>query len=377
MTAYINPSIIRWARERNGLTIEELAYQMKKNPDEIQSWESGEGSPSYPLLELLAYKHLKIPLAVFFFPEPPDIEDALGKFRRLPSFEMERLSADTLQIIRSSLGYQDSLEEILGSSEARRRIFVDIDIRNMEPIDMANVTRAYLGISIEQQFQFTGLEDAFKAWRTVVEDAGIFTFKNTFKDRFISGFSLLHEHFPIIVVNNSNSFSRQIFTVAHELGHILSGVYGVTDIDEQYIRYLDSEQRELEINCNKFAAELLVPRQVFENDIPAHFSQNVVEELANKYSVSREVILRRFLEYGVVSEDYYVTKADEWNKDYLRSGKSKGGDWYRTQLSYLGEGYSALAFANYYSGRFSKEQLAEHLNMNAKNIDKYEFYIAR
>ena len=119
-----------------------------------------------------------------------------------------------------------------------------------------------------------------------------------------------------------------------------------------------------------------VPSEVFRDDIPSHFEPEIVPSLADKYSVSREVILRRLLEEGVVSQEYYASKAHEWNRDYLRiPPKEKGGNWFLTQLSYLGEGYTRLAFEGYYRGRLSKEQLAQHLNINAKNIDKLESYI--
>jgi Zn-dependent peptidase ImmA (M78 family) len=82
---------------------------------------------------------------------------------------------------------------------------------------------------------------------------------------------LLHETFPIIVVNNSNSFSRQIFTIIHELCHILLKINGVTDVDEEYVDYMSTEEKELEIKCNQFAAEVLGPRREFENNIPELF----------------------------------------------------------------------------------------------------------
>ena len=81
MTAYINPEIITWGREHNGLTIEGLATSMKRDPDELCMWESGGKTPSYTSLEELAYRHFHIPLAVFFFSEPPDIDDIIIKFR--------------------------------------------------------------------------------------------------------------------------------------------------------------------------------------------------------------------------------------------------------------------------------------------------------
>ena len=43
-------------------------------------------------------------------------------------------------------------------------------------------------------------------------------------------------------------------------------------------------------------------------------------------------------------------------------------------LSYLGEGFTRLAFEGYYQGRLTKTQLATHLNINGRNIDKLEKY---
>lgn len=91
----LNPEIITWARKRMGLSIEELAHKVKREASEIYMWEQSRKTPAYTMLEDLAYKHLKIPLAVFFFPEPPSVDDPVSNFRRLPEFEFERFSPDT------------------------------------------------------------------------------------------------------------------------------------------------------------------------------------------------------------------------------------------------------------------------------------------
>jgi Zn-dependent peptidase ImmA (M78 family) len=377
MTSSVNREIITWARERSGYSVESLADMLKLDKSEIRMWESGERFPSYLMLENLAYKYFNVPLAVFFFPQPPDIEDTKHKFRRLPEYELSRLSPDTINIMRSSEGFQDSLLELISPEFVKRRIFDDIQIENEDIVHIARKIREYLGITIEQQFKFSRTESAFRAWRHALENSGIFTFKNSFKDRFISGFCLLHPQFPIIVVNNSNSFSRQIFTLMHELGHIIFKVNGITDIEDRYIEYMDDQDKSLEENCNKLASEVLVPSDVFKNDIPQKFDPEIVPLLAEKYSVSREVILRKFLDNDVISTEYYSLKSSEWNSDFLRGKERKGGDWYLTQLSYLGEGFTRLAFEYYHSGLLSIEQLGQHLNMNSKNLEKLESYMVR
>ena len=62
----VNPDLIAWARERAGLTLEEASKKFNR----IAAWEAGDASPTYPQLERLADK-LKLPVAVFFFPELP------------------------------------------------------------------------------------------------------------------------------------------------------------------------------------------------------------------------------------------------------------------------------------------------------------------
>lgn len=375
---HINPRIIKWARERCGLSVEELARKMGQDPTHILLWEDGAEFPSYTSLEDLAYRHLKIPLAVFFFPEPPEIEDPRGRFRRLPDYELARLSSDTFHKVRLAQGYQESLAVLSFPIRNGRKVFRDIKPRQTSPGQLAEKVRQYLGLPIERQFTFKSTEQAFKAWRHILEQAGVFTFKDSLADKFVSGFSLLDDDFPIIFINNSNTFTRQTFTLAHELGHILYGIHGITDVDETYLNFMSSHERSLEIKCNKFAAELLVPERDFIDQI-ASFSMldlRAISDLAEKFSVSREVILRRLLDLNRVDEAFYKEKSGEWNEEYIRThGKSHGGNYYPTRIAYLGEGFARLAFASYHQGRLSRAELATHLNVKARNIEKLERYL--
>jgi len=376
MSSSINPQMLKWARKRSGLSVEDLAERIDKTPHEVSRWEDGKGSPTYACLEDLAYRHFKVPLAVFFFPEPPATEDPVRKFRRLPDYELARLSTDTLHTIRLAQAFQDSLGE-LTSGPTDKHILKEIEPKHLSTLQLAKSARDYLGISVDAQFRFVSSESAFKAWRHVLEEAGVYTFKDSLKDRYISGFCLLHSRYPVIMVNNSNSFTRQLFTLIHELGHLLFGVYGLTDVDEQYIEYMDRDDKQLEIRCNKFASHFLVPDESFARGVRMFKSKGVsaVSELAKKYSVSREVILRRLLDHGLISATDYTTLSTEWNNEYLRTGNRSGGNYYLTQLAYLGEGFTRLVFENYQAGRVTKSEAAAHLNVKARNLDKLGKYL--
>lgn len=380
MITAANPEMLEWARKRSGFTLEDLASKMDRDVDELHMWENGESSPPYGALEDMAYKHFKVPLAIFFFPSPPDIDDPVGKFRRLPDYELERFSPDTIQKIRLAQSYQGSLEELLADNPPERMIHQDLDPTKYSLDVFAEKVRKYLGITIFEQFSFRSTDQAFKAWRHAMENSGVFTFKDSFNDRFLSGFCLVHDEFPIIMVNNSNSFTRQIFTLIHELGHILYGVNGITDINEDYVNFLKGRERRIEVQCNQFAAEVLVPSKHFKREIPffEEKGEEAIPELADKYSVSREVILRTLVNFGLIDNEYYTDQSEKWNKEYLRSKEGPpGGNWYLTKIAYLGEGFSQTVLNNYHQGKFDSTILANHLNIKAKNIKKFEAYLWR
>ena len=64
----INIDVLKWARDTLGLSLQDVAAKMKRKEKEIEEWEAGTSSPTYPQLEKLAYDIYKRPIAIFFFP---------------------------------------------------------------------------------------------------------------------------------------------------------------------------------------------------------------------------------------------------------------------------------------------------------------------
>jgi Zn-dependent peptidase ImmA (M78 family) len=373
----LNPVVLTWARVRAGLSIDDVAITMKKDPDAIESWEDGSSAPTYVQLEKLAYTIFKRPIAIFFFPEPPDEPDPTGSFRTLPDFEIENLSPHTRFMLRKARSLQLSLYELSGGENpSAKRIFEAMRFRpNVNVAHAAGSVREFLGIPLETQQRWRDARSAFEKWRSGLESVGVFVFKDAFKQTEVSGFCLLDDRFPIICVNNKTSFSRQCFTLFHELAHILSGTYGITIRDDSYIDSLTGSSRSIEIFCNHFAAEFLVPNSDFTRHIRGSVpDDDTVEELATLYSVSREVILRKLLDRGLVSPEVYQTRSRSYMKDYLRHARESGGNYYATQAAYLGRAYLKLAYGKYYGGECSIEQLADHLNVKTASISELERY---
>jgi Zn-dependent peptidase ImmA (M78 family) len=373
----VNPAILRWAREGTGLSCEDVADKLKLksiSANTVSLWESGEGSPSYAQLEKLAYEIYKRPLAVFFFPEPPKEETPKQSFRTLPEQEIERLPTRILYLVRQAKAMQINLGELYDDvNPAQNQIVRDLKYFPNTPISkMVADVRKYLNVQLVDQFQWKNPETAFKAWRKALEDCGVFVFKEAFKDKTFSGFCLYHDRFPIIYVNNSQPPTRQIFTLFHELAHLLLGTGGIDAPLEGYVKYLHGDDKWIEVSCNSFAGAFLVPDEDFDSRIKA-FSifDDAVSGFADMYCVSREVILRKLLDRNLINDQYYKGKVEQWKKE-ASGKKGRGGNYYLTKRAYLGVRYLDLVFSRLYQKRITVEQVADYLDVKVKYVPGIE-----
>ncbi|HEC02207.1 MAG TPA: ImmA/IrrE family metallo-endopeptidase [Phycisphaerales bacterium] len=378
----VNPDILQWARETSGLGIDAVVTKLKRKritSETVTSWEEGTSSPTYVQLERLAYEVYKRPLALFFFPEPPEEDTPAESFRTLPQEEVSLLEPRLLYLVRQAKVMQENLRELFdGVNPAEKQVCSEIAIRSSDTIShVAKAVRAYFGAGLNKQYELTTNEKALKYWRTVLERHGVFVFKDAFRDEDCSGFCLYDDIFPVIYVNNSQPKIRQIFTLFHELAHLLFKTGGVDLRHDDFIQGMSGSNRRIEVFCNKFAGEFLVPTDDVRPQLSGRtIDDSLVARLARKYSVSREVILRKCLDLKHISRPFYETKVREWNEDRLTRGKPRpGGNPYYTKGVYLGSHYIETAFGKYYQGAISKPQLADYLGMKEAHVSTLESYV--
>jgi Zn-dependent peptidase ImmA (M78 family)/transcriptional regulator with XRE-family HTH domain len=370
----LNPRVLVWARETTGRSIEDVAERLDKTAAVVRAWEEGTAAPTYAELEKLAYQVLKRPLAVFFFPEPPEEPTPENSFRTLPEFGLEDLAAETRYRIREARAQQLALRDLFESRNPAEHTIVPRNRKagHDDPKAMARRLREQLGVSLETQTTvWRTNEQAVEGWRAAFERGGVFVFKNSLKQKQVSGFCLYDDAFPLIVLNNSTSFARQIFTMFHELGHLLSHTGGITKADDRYLEALKGENRQIEVFCNAFAAAFLVPEADFRARTRALTPDDrVVANLASLYKVSRETVLRRFFDEGRVSKATYERKAGEWKSDYDRNAPKEGGggDYYATKVAYLSPTFLSEVFRRYLRGDLQADGAASLLNVKTSSL---------
>ncbi|MHB8919349.1 MAG: ImmA/IrrE family metallo-endopeptidase, partial [Desulfocucumaceae bacterium] len=295
----VNPQVLKWARESANLTIDEVAYRVKKKIDDIEAWESGIDSPHYGQLEKLAYEIYKRPIALFFFPKPPQEDDTKRSFRTLPEEEFNNLPSLLIRQIRKAKVKQENLYELCnGQNPSPKQLFSDLkDWQSYSFKELSLAIRDHFKITLREQKNWDSEETALENWRTAFEESGIFVFKDAFRQDGYSGFCLYDKIFPLIIINNSMPKTRQVFTLFHELGHLMFETSGIDKLNDEFIHSLPEQDRQVEILCNRISAEILVPEDDFNAQIKGvRVNEDLVSSLADTYKVSREVILRKFLD---------------------------------------------------------------------------------
>ncbi|PIS30589.1 MAG: hypothetical protein COT43_01515 [Candidatus Marinimicrobia bacterium CG08_land_8_20_14_0_20_45_22] len=374
----INVDVLKWARTSLGLSTEDIGYRLSKDRQEIEAWEDGTTSPTYPQLERLAHEIYKRPVAVFFFPSVPDEETPKTEFRTLPNTVIDDLPHEIIKLYRKAKLFQLNLEELFEGEKPVKISLLDTFVltENSRFESIAKTIRSILGVSIEEQSKWNSPETAFKKWREALEAHGIFVFKDAFRNDYYSGFCLYDEKYPLIFVNNSMPDSRQVFTLFHELGHLLYHSGGIDFRSRETVRSFQGYFREVDVSCNQFANELLVPQEELESFEPK-ISESQFKKLADYFSVSREVILRNYLDRGLVNANYYEEMAAKWANQAKekREETSGGGNYYYNQKTYLGERYINLVYGKYYQSKITVDNVAEYLNVKVQNLPTFEYMV--
>lgn len=143
---------------------------------------------------------------------------------------------------------------------------------------------------------------------TIARELGISDIKRLSTEAFEGGLIALADKTDgVILVNSRSNPRRQRFTVGHELGHFLnywhkaSGPDGFrcTSRDMGLSKARDGDRAtKMEVEANRFSADLLFPRPYFRKDLARMRIVDVehIVTLAERYDMSKESTARRYVQ---------------------------------------------------------------------------------
>lgn len=374
--ALIEPGLLEWARRCLNMSLEEAASRISVKPGKLESWEHGPSQPSIPQLRKLANTY-KMPIATFYMEKPPRGYTIMRDLRRVAETGEVPFSRELILEVQNAHYLREKaleLYELLNHTVPMLAVHIDMT-QEIEPT--ASLIRNMLGVSRHAQVNLPSNYEALRFWKNALEKRGILVLQslNVSIDE-MRGFSIGLMPLPCVVVNVHDWVLARVFTIIHELIHILLHIDGICDL---FDGSENEEKKLIERFCNYVAGAVLVPAEylLLENEIHHYaigedWSDEDISALADKYKVSREVLVRRLLICGRVSQDFYQRKREQ----YVRAPRRQtGGGWPSPAMNAirgLGEPYIRLVYGAYNSGLITLSDMSDILGVRTKHFNSIE-----
>jgi Zn-dependent peptidase ImmA (M78 family) len=232
----------------------------------------------------------------------------------------------------------------------------------------AREVRARLGVDATDPRNQRDAYAALRNWRRAIEAHGALVFQISSVDvSETRGFSSFHEPLPIVALNSGDAPVARIFTLAHELGHLVRRKGAVCNLTESSVE---------EVWCNRFAGELLVPGEALQTIAAplayrAEWPDSELQRLARMFWVSPEVILRRLVAIERASQRFY----ERWRKQRsATTPRTAGGPvpMPNRVLSSSGASFVRLVLSAFHADRISASTLAGYLGIKLKHLRAIE-----
>jgi len=318
LTANINPEMLSWAREEMGLTPENLCKKIDIPIHQYHKWEDSGNSMPFGVLKEIS-RILKRQTAVFFLPETPPRTKMPHDYRNI-KYRSGELSIEVRKAIRNADKYRSTASELRDKDywkrvywwESELMKFTDLTLTNS---DIIRWTREFIDISLSQQLKFNSNSDAYRTWRSMIEDKfGVLVFQFSMPLNEVQGFCFSDYYPYAIVVNSKHSYTGRIFTLFHELGHIFKKQSGLCLPD-----FVDEQNQELEFECNRFSGNFLVPNEMLA-------TVDSIEDLeinSRILKVSKEVYLRRLFHAEMIAPNRFFELLTEVQASYSKIPEKK------------------------------------------------------
>lgn len=367
----VNYEVLVWARESIAISKNHASERTGISSRRLTKLEQGGGQPSFNELKELS-KLYKRTIATLLLSEPPKEKPLPSDRRTIDSREIDKFHEKTIMAVRKARALAQSYIELrqeLGIELPKLSLSATI---SQEPQSVAARVRQYLNLN--ELRQLTNINQALDAYIEKVESLGISVFQLSLTHDRVRGFSITDDIIPIIGIKRGGEPSTaKIFTLFHELGHILLNEGGICDLSEK-------TNIEIEKWCNAFSAEVLIPgNELLQMEIVVDHARREEKMwpkkdlviLGNYFHVGPLAILRSLLENKLTTANYYKDKHQAWNKpQFGRSAHPEGRNVAKETIKEKGRTYISLAFSAFDKNRIDLKDLSDFLGIKLSYIQK-------
>lgn len=374
----INPRRLEWACQDRGISAAELAGAVHIAPAMLDQVMAGEGGLTFNQLRNVAKFFSR---GVLFFVQKGDLDEGglrTPQFRTLANQKPD-LSPEVKSLIeraeRQRDVYLDLRDDLQADDEG---VFSPPVPDGTLPEAAARVVREWLDLTEQNDFATT---------RAKIESKGVLVllavgYSGEWRlpqESPIAGFSIYHERCPLILVKKQKNAGRQLFTLAHELAHLV--LHRGSFIDEESDL---ANRRGREREANLFASHLLVTdaqlAKIDDNRRPqtADGLYEWLKPWINRWGVSAEMVLLRLLDDGRLKREMYDAYC-LWRDALPKPPDAEAPRMYRHRepITLFGAGYVRTVLDSYHANRISLNKASGFLdNITVTDVHKLEAHVA-
>ncbi len=221
----------------------------------------------------------------------------------------------------------------------------------------------------------TTWKEAFRLLIDRAEAAGIFVVINGVVDNNTSrnldinefrGFVLYDNYAPFIFINSKDFISGKIFTLIHELVHILIGKSASFDFTD-----LLPANNAIEEFCDAVTAEFLVPKDILLKEFER--VENNYDVLARIFKVSRIVIARRLLDLNKITKNEFLKAYNSFKttSTEITIKTDSGGDFYNTAPYRIGREFFKLVYNAVKQNKMLYRDAFKLTKLKPSSFDRY------
>ena len=327
----IHPATLKWARVEVGLSCEQVAEKTKFTIAKIKAWEAGSSGITMSDGRKLAQKY-KVSLPFLYRRDTPKQHtfDNIKDFRSVR--HQDRLSGELCVAIRDATHKQQWLRNFLIEEEHAPLQWLGRYSANSDATAIAEHIRKWLDIRIDDISALKNAKAVSDYWVDKIEAKGVVVASNSthryhkIDRKEYSGLVLYDEYAPLILLNPADSLPRRIFTLLHELAHLVIG--RTSNMSLVDFKIDDGEYDATEVLCNTIASGVLIGRDVVNECWQSALSvRENIDVLQQKLRCSRSAIAVALKRYGSITQqqlhellDFYREKYYEYASKTIQSG---------------------------------------------------------
>ena len=391
--ALINKEVIPFICAGKKVTIEYLHNSTSFQMDKLNQWldVTDASLPTILQAKKLA-KCLHIPFAGLYM-NTGDIN-----IKTIPSIKNYRTLDGSLRVDDSSFNIAicDVLQERDFLLEESAELGIPLSAFSVpscttdNPIDWALAIRRHYAIDLEDQYRCSSSRKFYLYLREKLEHKGIFV--QCFTDvpvEIVRGFAICEKKLPIIGINDDDRPPAKSFSLIHELVHLIKRESSVCNV-----MYNATSSHSEEVFCNAVAGELLVPKDALmivlrNGGYKKPYATDDIRLIANRFSVSKEVIIRRLLDCGRINDTEYKTYSDEFRREIEKEREEQrlarkaglqtgfGKSVSRDAIDRTSSVVCKTLYYGYGEEIYSKHDIAQHLGIAQKHVEKFLMEVSR